>query len=172
MKQKKIKAKLKKDYSNYIIIAFALLIITILLVGQNEAKMQNKELLNDHLLYQEIQKNLEAESTENLISGLEELHKKYYDDYNITYRLGFAYLSNGNYEAALIMYSKSLDLNPYLSEDKDFMYYFAVTLSNVKRYDDAVLVIDRLLTLPMDEAFLTTVTELKDSINKMKGSTT
>lgn len=172
MNQNKIQYKTKKDYTNYFITVFVLLIITILIVSQNEAKDQDEILLNDFSHYQEINTLFEQGNTEYVVDPLEELNKIYNDDYNIAYGLGYAYLNNGRNDAALIMYTRSLDLNPYLVENKDFMYQYALVLSNNKQFDNAIIVIDRLLSLPIDEPFKITINELRDSINEMKGSTT
>lgn len=172
MNQNKIRLKTKKDYTNYFITAFVLIVLIIIIFTQNEAKDQDEILLKDYSLYQEVNTILQQGHTEHLIEPLEELSKIYNSDYNITYELGYAYLNNGMYDAALPLYTKTLDLNPYLVENKDFMYQYATVLSNNKQFDNAIIVIDRLLILPIDESFKGAVIDLRDSINKMKGSKT
>lgn len=173
MIQKKIQTKLKKNYQNYIVIAFIILVLTLLIRVENEAQNEDIILLNDYSLYKEADSLLQEGNIESVIPMLEELYKTYNDDYNISYRLGYTYLTTDNYDAALVMYTKSLDLNPYLVENKDFLYEYAIILEYNEQHDDAILVIDRLLELPIDEDFKGKVTELRDSISiSLKGSTT
>lgn len=172
MTQKKFKTTSNRNYLNYIIIGFIILVSVALIQVQNDAKKQNKLLIDDYLLYQEADSLLQEGNIESVIPMLEELYKTYTDDYNVTHRLGYAYLSTSKYDAALTMYTKSLGLNPYLVENKDFLYEYAIILANKEQNDNAIVVIDRLLTLPMDDAFKGKVTELRDSIsNNMKGTT-
>ncbi|WP_427138227.1 tetratricopeptide repeat protein [Psychrobacillus psychrodurans] len=170
--QKKFFSKEKRDYTNYFIAGFILLIAATLVFIQNEAQNQNNKLQRDFLLYQETNTYLQKGETEPIIEPLSKLHETYNMDFNISYGLAFSYLNNGNYEAALPMYTKSMDLNPFLVENEDFMYQYALVLSYNEQYEDAITVINQLLTLPIDESFKAEVTKLKDSLSNKKGSTT
>lgn len=172
MDKKKILSKEKKEYTNYFVTGFILLVAITLVFIQNEAQNQNEKLQRDFSLYQEANSYLQKGETEVIIDTLSELHKTYSDDFNISYGLAFSYLNNGNYEAALPMYTRSLDLNPYLVENIDFIYQYALAFSNNKQYENAIAVIDQLLTLPIDESFKAEINELRDSLSSMKGSTT
>lgn len=171
MNQIRIQRKVKKSYMNFILTAFILLICVVISVLQNEAKKQNEVLMSDFLLYQQADSLLKDGKIDEVLPPLEELHTKYNNDYNISNRLGYVYFNVEKIDTALILYNKTLDLNPYLVENKDFMYQYAIVLANNYQYDNAFLVIDRLLRLPMDEDFKAAVIELKDTINGMKGST-
>ncbi|MDF2068159.1 CDC27 family protein [Bacillus sp. Cr_A10] len=172
MKQRKLLVKTKKSYTNYILVIFILVTCIVLFYVDNKGSKQDEQLLNGNILYHETDVLLQEGNYENAITLLEELHTKYNDDYNITFRLGYSYLSMEQYTSALTMYTRALDLNPYLVENKEFMYQYAITLANCEQVDNALTVVDRLLTLPMDETFEATVLELKDSISNMKGTTT
>jgi len=173
MIQKKIQTKPNRNYSNYIFITCIIVVLTVLIGVENVAEKEDNLLLNDFSLYQKADLLLQEGDTESVIPILEELHKTYNDDFNISYRLGYAYLSTNRYDAALVMYTKSLDLNPYFVENKDFLYEYVIILANNEQNDNAILVIDRLLELPIDENFKGKVTELRDSISiNLKGSTT
>lgn len=172
MNHRKIQVKSKRDYGNYFVTAFILLLSIVLIITHNKASKQDENYLKDFTLYQEAESHLEAGNINEAILILENLNLNNDDEYNLTYRLGYSYLSVENYRSALTMYTKSIDLNPYLVENNEFMYQYAIILANNEQYDSAILVIDRLLTLPMDETFKKTVTELIDSISNMKGSTT
>lgn len=171
MNQIKFEVKQRKNYMNYILILFLLVIGLALFYLQNQATKQDEKLLNDSVLYREADLQLQEGDIESALLTLEDLNMRYATDYNVVHRLGYSYMNKQQYSAALTMYIKALDLNPYLVENKNFMYEYATVLTNNKRYDDALIVIERILTLEIDEAFRNTVTELKDSISSMKGST-
>ncbi|KQL36913.1 M48 family metallopeptidase [Psychrobacillus sp. FJAT-21963] len=170
MNQIKFEVK-RKNYMNYILCLFVLVIGSTLFYLQNQATKQNEKLLNDTVLYREADLQLQEGDIDSALLTLEELNKRYAADYNVVHRLGYSYMNKQQFSKALIMYTKALDLNPYLVENKNFMYEFATVLTSNKQYDNAIIVIERILTLEIDEAFRNTVTELKDSISSMKGST-
>ncbi|SEM89069.1 Anaphase-promoting complex, cyclosome, subunit 3 [Paenisporosarcina quisquiliarum] len=172
MEQRKLLVKTKKSYTNYILVIFILVTCIVLLYLDNKGSKQDEHLMNGNIIYHETDVLLQEGNYENAITLLEELHNKYNDDYNITFRLGYSYLSMEQYTSALTMYTRTLDLNPYLVENKEFMYQYAIALANCEQVDNALTVVDRLLTLPMDETFEATVFELKESISNMKGTTT
>lgn len=172
MNQIKLQVKTKKNYTNHIIALFILIVCSILIYTQNQATKQDERMMDDFALYQETSLLLQEGDIENVLPILEDLNTRHGDDYNVTHRLGYSYLTMQQFNTALTMYTKSLDLNPYLVENINFMYEYATTLASNEQYDNALIVIERLLTLPMDESFKATVTELKDSISGMKGSTT
>lgn len=167
----RFEVKQKKNYANYILILFILVIGSTLFYVQNQATKQDEKLLNDTVLYREADLQLQEGDIDAALPTLEDLNMKYGTDYNVVHRLGYSYMNKQQFSAALTMYTKSLDLNPYLVENKSFMYEYATVLTSNKQYDDALIVIERLLTLEIDEAFRNSVTELKDSISSMKGST-
>ncbi|WP_313893790.1 hypothetical protein [Psychrobacillus sp.] len=171
MNQLKLKVKTKKKYTNFIITLFILIVCSILIYAQNQATKQDEKLMDDYALYQETNLLLQEGDIEHVLPILEELNKRHGDDFNVTHRLGYSYLKYQQFNTALTMYTKALDLNPYLVENINFMYEYATTLASNEQYDNALIVIERLLTLPIDESFKATITELKDSISGMKGST-
>ncbi|MER2076572.1 tetratricopeptide repeat protein [Psychrobacillus psychrotolerans] len=173
MIQKKIQTKPNRNYSNYIFITCIIVVLTVLIGVENVAEKEDNLLLNDFSLYQKADVLLQEGDMESVIPILKELHKTYNDDFNISYRLGYSYLSTNRYDSALVMYTRSLDLNPYFVENKDFLYEYAIILANNEQNDNAIQVIDRLLELPIDENFKGKVMELRDSISiNLKGSTT
>lgn len=171
MNRIKIQNKSKREYKNISFIAFILLICILLLFIHNRGKQQDEKLLNDYSLYGDTDLLMQEGKNDLAINLLQDLHTKYGNDYNITYRLGYAYLNMEQYSSALTLYTKTLDLNPYLVENSDFMYQYALVLANLKQVDNAIIVIDKLLTLPMEESLKPTVIQLKDTLSNLKGTT-
>lgn len=160
----------KKDFGKYV---FIILLISVLLVlvWQNKlAEKQNTILLNDYAVYQQADEMMQNQEFDQSINVLEDLNAKYNNEFQISYWLGYSYLYSNKFESAVILYNKSLDLNPYLVENTDFMYQYAVALANSEKYEDSLIVINRILTYPIEDSLRTTLNEIINSINAERGT--
>ncbi|MFB5086105.1 hypothetical protein PGC35_02610 [Psychrobacillus sp. PGGUH221] len=130
------------------------------------ANKQDEEFLNDYTLFQKLTDKQSSEEIQDTTEQLEILQKKYSDEYLFAYQLGLAHLNKGNMERALIMYGRTLDLNPYIVENKEFMYQYAFILVNNEQIDNAKIVVERAEQLPSDEEYQTRLAALLESIEQ------
>jgi len=172
MNKRIINSKRDKNYINYIITGFILIVFVLLIIVENLGNKQDELLLSDFTMFEEASALVESGSSTEALQTLENLNTKYSGDFNISHRLGIAYLSSEQYKPALTMFTRTLDLNPYLVENTDYLYQYAVTLANNEQFDNSILVIDKLLSYELEEELKNNVVKLREEINNLKGSTT
>ena len=171
MNKRIINSKRDKIYINYIITGFILIVFVLLIIVENLGSKQDELLLNDFTMFEEASALIESGSSTEALQTLENLNTKYSGDFNISHRLGIAYLSSEQYKPALTMFTRTLDLNPYLVENTDYLYQYALTLANNEQFDNSILVIDKLLSYQLEEELKSKVVKLREEINNLKGST-
>ena len=140
------------DYLKYILIGLVLFGVIALIWTNHVAKKTDEELIQDFSTIQQSTQKLSIGEID--VASFEKLQQKYPKEYLIAYQLGYAYLTMGNMQPALTMYTRAIDLNPYLVENNEFMYQYALVLANNEQKDSAKTVIARAQQLPGDENYI------------------
>ncbi len=83
---------------------------------------------------------------------------KIFPEYSMLRNLGDAYYYNKNYEKAIEIYEDILNLVP---EDFDISYTLAICLKNLKKYDRAILFLEKLLDSDFEEYYYYDIKELQ-----------
>jgi tetratricopeptide (TPR) repeat protein len=146
------------DYLKYTMLTLLTFGLIVILWTNHMAKEQDKELVQD---FSELQQATQKLTTGEIsMDSFENLQKKYPDDFMLNYQLGYAYLSAENMKPALTMFKRALDLKPFLVENNEFMYQYALVLLNNKELESAKTVITRAKQLSGDENYIQRIENL------------
>lgn len=151
---------------NYIFVLLLFFVVVVIIWSNTTTSTQDDEWLNDYSLLQQLTDPQSTENAEGMIGQLEILQKKYPSEYMLAYQLGLAYLNAGNMKQASTMYGRTIDLNPYITENKEFMYQYAIILANDEQQDHAKNVVERAMQLPTDEEYQTRLASLLETIKQ------
>ncbi|MCK1995781.1 tetratricopeptide repeat protein [Psychrobacillus psychrodurans] len=160
-----LKKSKRSNLFKYIFYLLIILIIIVLFWTDKMGDKQDEEFLDDYTLLQTLI-NQTSNQAPNTIEQLSALQQKYSNEYLIAYHLGIAYLNEGNIQQALIMYKRTLDLNPFVVENKEFMYQYALILGNNEQIDNAMRVVERAKQLSPNEEYQSKLNSLVESIEK------
>lgn len=112
-------------------------------------KKQDVIYKQDFLQFQQAVQSIETNEQDKGIEALEELVKKYPNEYFIYYQLGMAYSAKTDFQKAAINYQKALNIRPALLEDQQFTFKMGEALFHIGEMELA----QTYLTMPVPKEF-------------------
>lgn len=113
----------------------------------SSAKGQDEQFLQSYSQFEQARTLFDHQQFDQALPLLQELEQKQPDSALIKNYLGIAYLNTGDIGAAVTKYKSVLDLNPYKVENALFMIQFGEILLLDGKKAEAVLVLEKCLTL-------------------------
>ncbi|WP_342574950.1 hypothetical protein MHH37_03240 [Solibacillus sp. FSL K6-1781] len=164
--------QLTESKRKYILLGIVAFIITGFITAKVLASKQDEEFLRDDLLYQQtsqLYNDGKFTEAENLVNDL--LLRK--PNSEVVNYLGAVITANlADYNRSVILFQKTLDINPHKVEDPMFMLQFGEVLFFVERYVDAKTVLEKCREggwVPEDyPTYQERVTELLTQIENMQ----
>lgn len=132
---------LSESTRKYILLGIVLFIILGVIVSKVLANDQDKQFVLADALYQQAFQLAGEGNYEEASLYINELLKLQPDSEAVNYLGGLTAANTDKLEEAVVLFQKTLDLNPYRVEDPMFMLQFGEILLKVERYSDAKIVL-------------------------------
>lgn len=133
----------KESTSKYILLGLVILIVVGIVSAKVLASKQDEEFTYEDMLYQQASQLLQEDKNEEASYFINELLLKQPDSELANYLGGLIAVGNGEYNQAVILLQKSLDLNPHKVEDPMFMIQFAEVLFFAEKYVESKIVLEK-----------------------------
>lgn len=133
----------KESTRKYILLGLVILIVVGIVSAKLLASKQDEEFTYDDMLYQQAAQLFQEDNNEDASFYINELLLKQPDSEMANYLGGLIASGNGEYDQAVILLQKSLDLNPHKVEDPMFMIQFAEVLFFAGKYAESKIVLEK-----------------------------
>lgn len=133
--------QLRESTRRYILLGMVTFIILGVIVAKAMAKSQDEQFATEDLLYQQASQLASEGNFEEASSYINELLKRQPDSEAVNYLGGLIFANKGDMKKSSVLFQKTLDINPHKVDDPMFMLQFGEALFNVKRYEDAKIVL-------------------------------
>lgn len=133
----------KESTRKYILLGLVILILVGIVSAKLLASKQDEEFTYDDMLYQQAAQLFQEDNNEDASFYINELLLKQPDSEMANYLGGLIASGNGEYDQAVILLQKSLDLNPHKVEDPMFMIQFAEVLFFAGKYAESKIVLEK-----------------------------
>ncbi|MFP3919805.1 hypothetical protein U5N28_18530, partial [Lysinibacillus telephonicus] len=133
----------RESTRKYILIGMVAFIVLGLIVAKVMAKSQDEQFATEELLFQKATQLSSEGNFKEASVYINELLKTKSDSEDVNYLGALISVNIGEIDQAVILFQKTMDLNPHRVEDPMFMLQFGETLFKVGRYDDAKIVLAR-----------------------------
>lgn len=149
-----------------------ILIVLIVIVGLGYASFagesQDGKISKEQERYTQALQFIQNEEYIQAVSLLKLVDMDYPNSATVKYYLGTSLANLGEWNSAAQEYQQVLNLNPYKVEESIFMIQFANILVNAGKLDEAKIVLEKCLTLPIPEQipnYLEQVNSLIDELS-------
>ncbi|MEK3764639.1 tetratricopeptide repeat protein [Solibacillus sp. FSL K6-4121] len=133
----------KESTRKYILLGLVILIVVGIVSAKVLASKQDEVFKYEDMLYQQAVQLFQEGNNEDASYFINELLLKKPDSEVANYLGGLIAAGKGEYNQAVILLQKSLDLNPHKVEDPMFMIQFAEVLFFAEKYLDSKIVLEQ-----------------------------
>jgi len=152
----------------YMVTILVLIVIIGLGYASLTGKTHDKKILKEQTRYTQALQFLQNQEYDQAVTLLKLVKEDYPNSATVKYYLGTSLANIREWNSAAQEYQQILDLNPYKVKEPIFMIQFAGILINAKKLDEAKIVLEKCLTLPIPEQipnYLEQVNSLIDQIS-------
>lgn len=131
-----------------IIVGFLIVIVAAFCYTYAVGKKQNEQYARTYQLFQKSSQMIQKNQFSQALPLLRQVEKDQPDSSRVQIYVGAALANNGQPKLAAQKWKKALELDPYLSENANFMIQLAQILVLSGEKHDAKVVLERCKTLP------------------------
>ncbi|MEK4128660.1 hypothetical protein NYE67_03215 [Solibacillus sp. FSL W8-0474] len=135
--------QLTESTRKYILLGIIILIAVGFLSAKVLASKQDKDFAAEDMIFQQANQLYQEGNNDDAILLINELLLKKPNTEAINYLGGIISANKGDFQQAVILLQKTLDLNPHKVEDPMFMLQFAEVLYFSGKYNEAKIVLEK-----------------------------
>ena len=137
----------------YIVIGFSLFVLIGLITASIMGKKQDKAFEVDEVEYSNIVQQFQEGNYTDALNKSVTLENSQASSEQVNYLIALTAANLGQFEKSLRHMQRTLDINPHRVEDSMFMLQYAEFLVMENQKDEAEIVLDLCVTLPIPEDF-------------------